>query len=121
LEKAKEEMTLKLWNSKRLVDAIIHPVTGEKMYWAGRMSAFVPVNFPVLVGMLLHGPNSKLAAMFWQWMNQSVNVFCNYVNRSGSEVDWDLMIKCYVGACSTSVAMAMTGMTLLETFPVLAV
>ena len=31
---------------------MVHPVTGETMFWAGRMSAFIPMNVPIMVGML---------------------------------------------------------------------
>ena len=52
-----------LWEAKRIKDAIIHPVTGEKMFLPGRMSAFVLVNTPTTVGKQLHYPLvSKLSA-----------------------------------------------------------
>jgi hypothetical protein len=33
-----------MWEAKKIKEAVIHPVTGEKMFLLGRMSAFVPVN-----------------------------------------------------------------------------
>lgn len=41
------------------------------------MSAFVPTNLLVVGGML--NPSNGLAAViFWQWVNQSLNVAVNY-------------------------------------------
>ena len=69
-----------LWEAKRIKDAIIHPVTGEKMFLPGRMSAFVPVNTVPTVGMLL--AKSSAQTVFWQWVNQSYNVAVNFSNSS---------------------------------------
>ena len=33
----------RMWESLRIKEACIHPVTGEKLFWMGRMSAFVPM------------------------------------------------------------------------------
>ena len=67
-----------LWNSKKIIDAIIHPQTDEKIPLPFRMSAFVPMNFPIAVGMLLS--QSQAAGLFWQWYNQSYNVAVNFAN-----------------------------------------
>ena len=61
-----------LWDAKRVKDAIIHPVSGDKMFLPGRMSAFVPVNTIPTVGMLVAA--TPMQTVFWQWINQSVNV-----------------------------------------------
>ena len=60
-----------MWEAKRVVNAIIHKPTGEKMNPLGRMSGFIVVNVPICAGMLMHGPTSPMAALFWQFMNQS--------------------------------------------------
>lgn len=70
-----------MWEAKRKVEACIHPVTKERMFVVGRMSAFVPMNVPICFGMLTFG-NTPLGVVFWQWVNQSYNVMNNYVNRS---------------------------------------
>eukprot|EP00300_Choanocystis_sp_HF-7_P021085 c20733_g1_i5.p1 GENE.c20733_g1_i5~~c20733_g1_i5.p1 ORF type:complete len:277 (+),score=58.43 c20733_g1_i5:31-831(+) len=95
-----------MWRAKQIVNGIIHPVTGEKMIIVGRMSAFVPLNIPIVLGMLLHGPTSPAAAAFWQFINQSVNAACNYANRSGAAVDWTSISSSYALAIATSCGMA---------------
>lgn len=106
-----------LWRARRVVDGIIHPVTGEKMLIVGRMSAFVLVNLPVAAGMLIHGPTSIGAAIFWQWMNQSINVVCNYVNRSGATVDWSGILQSYALATSVSCGLALAAGKMMERSP----
>ena len=85
-----------LWKAKHIVDAVVHAPTGEKMFAPGRMSAFVLMNTPTLIGMLVHGPTSIAAGMFWQFVNQSYNVVNNYVNRAGREVDNISLLKSYM-------------------------
>ena len=38
---------------------------------------------------------SPMATVFWQWINQSVNVMCNYVNRSGASIDASQVAQAY--------------------------
>lgn len=104
-----------LWDAKRIKDAIVHPVTNEKMFLPGRMSAFVPVNTPVTVGMLL--AKTPAQTMFWQWMNQSLNVMCNYVNRSGALVDTNQIAQAYGLAIGVSCGIAVGAGKLLQSGP----
>ena len=39
-----------LWTAQTKLNAIIHPQTGEKIFIAGRMSCFVPMNVPIAAG-----------------------------------------------------------------------
>ena len=104
-----------LWEAKHIKDAIIHPVTGEKMFILGRMSAFVPVNTPVTVGMIL--ANTPAQTVFWQWINQSCNVMCNYVNRSGATVDKTQVAQAYALAVGVSCSIALGARRLVQTGP----
>ena len=58
-----------MWEAKKVVAAIIHEPTGEKMIAAGRMSAFAPMNLPVTAGMIM--ATTPMWSVFWQFMNQS--------------------------------------------------
>ncbi|KAJ3331492.1 Sideroflexin-5 [Blyttiomyces sp. JEL0837] len=70
-----------LWKAKKLVDSTIHPDTGEKILLPFRMASFVPTNALIVAGMLV--PNPSIASiLFWQWVNQSVNVAFNYCNAN---------------------------------------
>jgi len=104
-----------LWEAKRIKDAVIHPVTGEKMFLPGRMAAFVPLNTPVTVGMLL--AKTPLQTVFWQWANQSCNVMCNYVNRSGATVDTTQIAQAYGLAVGVSCSIALGARKLVEAGP----
>merc|ERR1719487_2838537 len=93
-----------MWDAKRIKDAIIHPVTQEKMFLPGRMSAFVPANTIPTAGMLF--AKTPMQTIFWQWINQSVNVMCNYVNRSGASVDTTQVATAYALAVGVSCTIA---------------
>jgi tricarboxylate carrier len=95
-----------LWAARKTVDVCVHPVTGDTLFPPGRMSAFVPMNVPICVGML--SAESIKWSMFWQWVNQSYNVLNNYVNRSSESVAWVELGQAYGLACSVSMGMAMT-------------
>eukprot|EP00316_Scyphosphaera_apsteinii_P024242 CAMPEP_0119333994 /NCGR_PEP_ID=MMETSP1333-20130426/86425_1 /TAXON_ID=418940 /ORGANISM="Scyphosphaera apsteinii, Strain RCC1455" /LENGTH=320 /DNA_ID=CAMNT_0007344199 /DNA_START=55 /DNA_END=1017 /DNA_ORIENTATION=- len=104
-----------LWEAKRIKDAVIHPVTGEEMFLPGRMSAFVPVNTIPTAGMLL--ARSPAATVFWQWINQSVNVMCNYVNRSGATIDTSQVAQAYGLAVGVSCSIAVGAGKLVQSGP----
>mmetsp|Transcript_27145 Transcript_27145/g.68461 ORF Transcript_27145/g.68461 Transcript_27145/m.68461 type:complete len:428 (+) Transcript_27145:311-1594(+) len=111
-KKYTDEEHEKFWWAKKVVDSTIHPVTGEVMFLPGRMSAYVPANVPITSGMIIFGPRSIGSTMFWQWMNQSVNVGCNYANRSGSAIDNNKLFGSYMLACSSACFVAV-GLSLL--------
>ena len=104
-----------LWQAKRVKDAVIHPVTGEEMFLLGRMSAFVPVNTIPTAGMLL--AKSPMVTIFWQWINQSVNVMCNYVNRSGASIDTSQVAQAYALAVGVSCGIALGARKVVESGP----
>lgn len=104
-----------LWEAKRIKDAILHPVTNEKMFIAGRMSAFVPVNTVPTVGMLL--AKTPMQSVFWQWVNQSLNVMCNYVNRSGATIDKTQVAGAYALAVGVSCSIAVGAGKLVRSGP----
>jgi tricarboxylate carrier len=94
-----------LWSAKRIKDAIIHPDTGEKVILPFRMSAFVPVNIPIVVGMI--NSTGIAGTIFWQWFNQSYNVAVNYANRNASNtMTNEQILRAYSGAVVTSCSLA---------------
>ena len=72
------------YRRKRIVlAASVSPDSGEVIPWAARTSAFVPVNIPIIVGMLA-SPPTQVYTMLWQWINQTYNAGLNYGNRNAS-------------------------------------
>jgi hypothetical protein len=65
------------------VNSAVSRDTGEVIPHAMRMCAFVPVNIPILFGMLI-SPPTTFNTIFWQWFNQSFNAGLNYGNRNAS-------------------------------------
>ncbi|PWN35299.1 Tricarboxylate/iron carrier [Meira miltonrushii] len=102
------------WKSKQLVESSVHPDTGEVIPLPFRMSAFVPTNLLVVGGML--SPSNGLpATIFWQWVNQSLNVAVNYSNANKSvPMDMKEVGTAYAGATGAAVALAV-GLTRIVT------
>lgn len=108
-----------MWDAQRIVGAIIHAPTGEKMNIFGRMSMFVPANVPIAAGLLMS--KSTAATLFWQWANQTYNVFNNYVNRAGPTVEMGPLLQSYVLAVTSACGIgAFVLPALMRTFPALA-
>lgn len=57
------EMTPEVWRAKQVVDATLHPDTGEKVLLPFRMSAFVFSNLVVTAGMLTPNMSVSLRAV----------------------------------------------------------
>jgi hypothetical protein len=95
-----------LWNAKWIVDSTVHPDTGKLVPAFFRLSAFVPVNIPIMIGMLL-SPKTAFSIPFWQAVNQTYNVGFNYFNRNESNAfsNKELAVS-YLFATSSSVIIA---------------
>jgi len=106
-----------LWEAKTCIDINCHPVTGEALFAPGRMSAFVPANVPIVIFMTMASGAPMIALS--QVTNQTYNVVCNYVNRSGVEVDFMALGKSYLLAVSSAITIAVTGNKLVGAIPAL--
>ncbi len=95
------ERALNLKNSAILADS------GEQIPRMMRMCAFVPMNIPILFGMLMAKP-TVINTIFWQWFNQSFNAGLNYGNRNPSSTytNKDLAVG-YFAAVSSSIGVAL--------------
>lgn len=96
----------RLWTAKKIVQAQVHPDTGEIIPPPFRMSGFVPFGTPIVVGVLLAG-SSPYQNIFWQWMNQSHNAAVNYFNRNAtaSTTNKDALLS-YAAAVTTAVSVS---------------
>lgn len=92
---------------KNVVDASVHPDTGKPVPWAMRMCAFVPVNIPIIFGMIMAPPTTFNTILF-QWLNQTYNAGMNYGNRNASsqQTTADIM-KGYSAAVLSSIGMSL--------------
>lgn len=96
-----------LQRCENMVNSAVSRETGEEIPRMMRMCAFVPVNVPILFGMLI-SPPTVANTIFWQWFNQSFNAGLNYGNRNASSnyTTKDLM-QGYSAAVGSSVSMAL--------------
>lgn len=106
-----------MWEHRRNVEVSIHPVTGEELLKVGRMSAFVPVNVPLCALMLMADSTSQV--IFTQWLNQTYNAACNYVNRSGAAVEWSSLLQSYGLAVGASCSIALGAKVVIGAIPAL--
>ncbi|KAK7196380.1 sre-2/carboxylate carrier-like protein [Novymonas esmeraldas] len=72
-------------DARQRVQCIIHPESKRPILLPFRFSAFVPMNFINLCGMLAPSQQTAGRAMFWQFSNQTYNVGFNYCNGSGKD------------------------------------
>lgn len=107
-----------LWEAKTCIEINCHPVTGEALFAPGRMSAFVPANVPIVLFMTM-AKGAPMVAL-GQLSNQTYNVVCNYVNRSGESVDFMALGKSYLLAVTSAISVAVTGTKLVSAVPALA-
>ncbi|TIA86125.1 hypothetical protein E3P99_03775 [Wallemia hederae] len=82
--------------------------TGEPIVLPFRMSAFMPTNLIIIGGML--APNPSLGSViFWQWMNQSLNVCVNSANANKSTpLSTKELGLSYLAATASSVGIAVS-------------
>jgi hypothetical protein len=92
--------------NKRLVDAAIHPSSGEIILKPFRVSSIALVNIPIILAMITVPASNVPVTMFLHWFNQSYNTACNYSNRSSSSVPWDQTMIAYGGAVSSAMGVA---------------
>lgn len=97
-----------LTRSPHTQESAVHPDTHELIPRSFRFSAFVPVNIPLVVGML--SSTTPAGTIFWQWANQSYNVAVNYANRNiggGKEMSQRDIALSYSGAVLSSCSIAL--------------
>jgi tricarboxylate carrier len=109
-----------MWTAQQQVAAVIHPATGEPISpTIGRMSAFIFPNCITAAGMLMHGPTSVGAGVFWQWVNQSYNCANNYANRSSADVDMTALAQSYGLAVGAACSIALGAGAVVKRVPAL--
>ncbi|CAM36901.1 sre-2/carboxylate carrier-like protein [Leishmania braziliensis MHOM/BR/75/M2904] len=72
-------------DARQRVQCIVHPESKKPILMPFRFSAFVPMNFINLCGMLAPSQQTPARAVFWQLSNQTYNVGFNYCNASGKD------------------------------------
>lgn len=96
-----------LWQAKKLLDASVHPDTGETILLPFRMSSCVLSNLVVTAGMLTPGLG-PLGTVLWQWGNQSLNVAINISNSNKSHpLNTRQLVTNYVAAVTASCGVAL--------------
>jgi len=58
----------KLRAAETVISTAIHPDTGKFIPWPMRMSSFIPLNMPILFGLIIAAP-TLFNTIFWQWIN----------------------------------------------------
>ena len=91
-----------LLQKKRVMLTCVHPDTNEVIKFVCRVSAFVPMNVPIIGAMML-SPPTVMSTIFWQWTNQTYNAGFNYGNRNATSKTTDMeLLQSYLIACSSA-------------------
>jgi len=95
-----------LWDCKSTLEACTHPVSKEAIPVPFRMSAFTPVNIPIVLAMM--NATSPSGVLFVHWLNQTYNSAVNLSNCSGGgEADTTQILQSYLLAVVTSCSLAL--------------
>lgn len=92
--------------NKKLVNAAVHPVTGEIIPRIFRVSAIAPFNIPLVFAMIACPASNVPGTLFLHWVNQSYNTACNYANRSGADQSTEALAKAYGLAVTSACTLA---------------
>lgn len=105
-----------LWRARRVLEASLHPDTGEPILPLFRFSAFVPVNMVIVTATVTPAVMSSFpATAFIHFFNQTYNAAINYANRNASNpVPLPRLAEGYAGAVVTSLSIGMTATALTK-------
>jgi len=105
-----------LRKAHQIYNSVFHPDTKEKVPVYFRMSTFVPVNLPIIFGMMCV-PQTLFNVIFFQWINQTYNACWNYSNRNAtcSFTNKELAMS-YGAAVTSSIGVALIGRQLTKKF-----
>lgn len=92
--------------NRKLINAAVHPVTGEIIPRIFRVSAIAPVNIPLVFAMIACPASNVPGTLFLHWLNQSYNTACNYANRSGADQSNEALMKAYGLAVTSACTLA---------------
>jgi hypothetical protein len=93
-------------NKRLILASSTSPDSGEVIPWAGRTCSFVPINIPIIVGMLVSPPTIAYS-MFWQITNQTYNAVLNFGNRNASSSQTtNELLQAYCIASGTAITVA---------------
>lgn len=81
---------------------------GELVARPLRMCGFVPINVPILLG-IVASPPTMFNTIFFQWLNQSYNAGLNFGNKNSTcEYSNADLFKGYLAAVGSSICVAVT-------------
>ena len=105
-----------MMRADKIYKAVFLPDTKEKVPYPFRMCSFVPVNLPIVFG-LVCTRQTIVNVIFWQWVNQTYNACWNYSNRNATSTFTakELGIA-YAGAVSSSISVALFGRWMSKKF-----
>ena len=105
-----------LWKARRVLEASLHPDTGEPIYPLFRFSAFVPVNMVLVTATVTPAVvGSFPATAMVHFVNQTYNAAINYANRNASNsVAPVRLAEGYAGAVATSLSIGLTATALTK-------
>lgn len=105
-----------LWQARRVLEAALHPDTGERIFPLFRFSAFVPMNMVIVTATVTPAVMSSFpATAFIHFFNQTYNAAINYANRNASNpVPLPRLVEGYVAAVVTSLTIGMSATALTK-------